>query len=119
MEEEEESSFLCVECEVPRELLLHRSKLIPPPVLGFERFEENKFTSIEKRGMIVQYRRRIWRKMVTHTQTHSQTCQILTQPVQGLGWVKMIEKGYQTFHFEDGFNAHVKYFIYGFRYISK
>jgi len=36
MEEEEESSRPCVECEVPRELLLHRSELIPPPVLGFE-----------------------------------------------------------------------------------
>ena len=42
VEEEEESSHPCVECEVPRELLLHRSKLISPPVLGFERFEENK-----------------------------------------------------------------------------
>ena len=36
VEEEEESSRPCVECEVPRELLLHRSELIPPPVLGFE-----------------------------------------------------------------------------------
>ena len=46
VEEEEESSRPCVECEVPRELLLHRSKLIPPPVLGFERFEENKIIII-------------------------------------------------------------------------
>ena len=46
MEEEEESSRPCLEWEVPRELLLHRSELIPPPVLGFERFEENKYTSI-------------------------------------------------------------------------
>ena len=33
---EEESSRPCVECEVPRELLLHRSELITPPVLGSE-----------------------------------------------------------------------------------
>ena len=39
-------SLSCLEWEVPRELLLHRSKLIPPPVLGTERFEENKLTSI-------------------------------------------------------------------------
>ena len=42
MEEEEESSRLCVEWEVPRELLLHRDQLIPPLEIGFERFEENK-----------------------------------------------------------------------------
>ena len=54
MEEEEESSRPCVECEVQRKLLLHRSELIPPPVLGFERFEENKYTSIKRRRMIVQ-----------------------------------------------------------------
>ena len=49
VEEEEESSRPCVECEVPRELLLHRSELIPPPVLRFERFEENKYTSLKWR----------------------------------------------------------------------
>ena len=54
VEEEEESPCPCVECEVPRELLLHRFKLIPPPVLGFERFEENKYPSIKRRRMIVQ-----------------------------------------------------------------
>ena len=37
-----------------RELLLNRSELIPPPVLGTERFEENKLTSIKRRRMIVQ-----------------------------------------------------------------
>ena len=42
VEEEEESSCPCLEWEVPRKLLLHRSKLIPPLVLGFERFQENK-----------------------------------------------------------------------------
>ena len=42
------------EWEVPRELLLHRSKLIPPPVLGNGRFVENKLTSIKRRRMIVQ-----------------------------------------------------------------
>ena len=28
--------------------------MIPPPVLGFERFEEDKDTSIERRRMIVK-----------------------------------------------------------------
>ena len=41
VEEEEESSRPCVEWEVPRELLLHRDHLMPPLVIGFERFEEN------------------------------------------------------------------------------
>ena len=41
MEEEEESSCPCVECEVPRELLLHTDQLMPPLEIGFERFEEN------------------------------------------------------------------------------
>ena len=54
MEEKEESSRSCVEFEVPRELLLHRSELIPPPVLRFERFEENRYTSKKRRRMIVQ-----------------------------------------------------------------
>ena len=54
MEEEEELSRPCVEFEVPRELFLHRSKLILPPVLGFERFEENKYTSLKRRRMILQ-----------------------------------------------------------------
>ena len=42
MEEEEAASRPCVECEVPRELLLHNDKLIPPLEIGFERFEEYK-----------------------------------------------------------------------------
>ena len=41
MKEEEDSSHLCVECEVPRELLLHTDQLMPPLEIGFERFEEN------------------------------------------------------------------------------
>ena len=41
MEEEEESSLPCVECEVPRKLLLHTEKVMHPPEIGFERFEEN------------------------------------------------------------------------------
>ena len=45
-------SLPCLEWEVPRELLLYRSELVPPPVLGFERFEENKYTSIKRRRMI-------------------------------------------------------------------
>ena len=39
-------SLSCLDWEVLRELLLHRSKLIPPPVLGTEMFEENKLTNI-------------------------------------------------------------------------
>ena len=41
VEEEEEESHSCVECEVPRDLLLHRDHLTPPLVIGFQRFEEN------------------------------------------------------------------------------
>ena len=41
MEEEEESSRPCVECEVPRELLLYTDQLMPPLEIGFERFKEN------------------------------------------------------------------------------
>ena len=56
VEEEEDSSRTCVECEVLWELLLHMSVLIPPPVLGFERFEGNKLTSIYRRRMIFQFK---------------------------------------------------------------
>ena len=52
--EEEKSSHPCLEWEVPRELLLHRPELIPPPVPEFEKFEENKNTSIKRRRIIVQ-----------------------------------------------------------------
>ena len=38
---EEESSCHCVECEVPRKLLLHRDQLMPPLKIGFERSKEN------------------------------------------------------------------------------
>ena len=41
VEEEEDSSRLCVECEVPRELLPHTDQLMPPLEIGFEKFEEN------------------------------------------------------------------------------
>ena len=71
-EEEKESSHPCVECKVPRELLLHRSELIPPPVLGFERFEENKYTSIKRRKMIVQCKEEVVEKN-GYTQTYRQT----------------------------------------------
>ena len=72
MEEEEESSRPCVECEVPREFLLHRSELVPPPVLVFERFEENKYTSIKTRRMIVQYKEKDLEKNgYTHTETQT------------------------------------------------
>ena len=43
--EEEESSCPCVECEVPRDLLLHTDQLIPPLEIGFKRFEENELDS--------------------------------------------------------------------------
>ena len=41
VEEKEESFHYCVECEVPRKLLLHSDQLMPPLDIGFERFEEN------------------------------------------------------------------------------
>ena len=41
VEEGEESYHPCVECEDPRELLLHRDQLNPPLEIGFQRFEEN------------------------------------------------------------------------------
>ena len=34
-----------VECEVPREFLLHTNQLMPPLEIGFERFEENELDS--------------------------------------------------------------------------
>ena len=39
--EKEVSSCPCVECDVPRELLLYTRKLMPPLEIRFERFEEN------------------------------------------------------------------------------
>ena len=72
-------SLPCLEWEVPREFLLHRSELIPPPVLGFERFEENKYTSIERRRMIVQCKEEDVEKN-GYTHTRSQKCNIMTQP---------------------------------------
>ena len=41
VEEEEESSRPSVECDVPRELLLHTDQLIPPLEIGFERLDKN------------------------------------------------------------------------------
>ena len=70
-------------------MLLHRSELIPPPVLGFERFEENKYTSIKRRRMIVQYKEEDVEKN-GYTLTDTLTCNSMTQPVQGLGWVKIL-----------------------------
>ena len=37
---EEESFYLYLECEVPRELLLHTDQWMPPLEIGFERFQE-------------------------------------------------------------------------------
>ena len=34
VEEEEESSHPCVECETPRELLIHTEQLMPPLLIG-------------------------------------------------------------------------------------
>ena len=65
-------SLSCLEWEVPRELLLHRSELIPPPVLGTERFEENKLTSIKRRRIIVQCKEEDMEKN-GYTQTGSLT----------------------------------------------
>ena len=68
----------------PKEFLLHRSELIPPPVLGFERLEKNKYTSIERRRMIVQCKEEDVEKMVTCRLTEMQ----LTDPASprtGLG----------------------------------
>ena len=45
VEEEEESSRPCVECEVSRELLLNTYQLIPPLEFGYKRFEENELDS--------------------------------------------------------------------------
>ena len=39
--EEEESSCPCIECEIPRELLLHTNQFMSPLEIGFERFGEN------------------------------------------------------------------------------
>ena len=39
LEEEEESSHPCKECEVNGELLLYQDQLIPPPIPKFKRFE--------------------------------------------------------------------------------
>ena len=36
----------CVECEFPRELLLHTDQLMPPLEIRFERFEENELIYI-------------------------------------------------------------------------
>ncbi len=41
MEEEEEFSCPCKECEVPRELLLHTNQFMPSLGIVLGRFEEN------------------------------------------------------------------------------
>merc|ERR1712163_3247 len=82
-------SLPCLEWEVPRELLLHRSKLITPPVLGFERFEENEYTSIKRRRIVVQCKEEDVEKNgypQTHTQTEMQHNDLAQFTV--LGWVK-------------------------------
>ena len=71
-------------------MLLHRSELMPPPVLGFERFEENKYTSMKRRRMIVQCKEEDVEKngyTQTGSQTDRQKCNTLTQtsPRTGLG----------------------------------
>ena len=78
-------SLSCLEWEVPRELLLHRSELIPPPVLGFERFEENKYTSIKRRRMIVQCKEEDVEKN-GYRQTDSLTHMQHNDPDQSKDW---------------------------------
>ena len=43
---EEESSCPCVQCKVPRKLLLYTDHFIPPLEIEFERFDEKKLDSI-------------------------------------------------------------------------
>ena len=88
-------SLPCLEWEVSRELLLHRSELIPPTVLGTERFEKNKLTSIKRRRMIFQCKEEDVEKngyTQTDTQTHRLTNMQHTDPAQYtvLGWVKIL-----------------------------
>ena len=45
VDKEEELSRPCIECEVPRQLILHNHQLMPTLEIGFERFEENKLDS--------------------------------------------------------------------------
>ena len=78
-------SLPCLEWEVTRELLLHRSELIPPPVLGTERFEENKLTIIKRRRMIVQCKEEDVEKN-GYTQTDRLTEMQYTDPVQSKDW---------------------------------
>ena len=65
-------SLPCLGWEVPREFLLHRSELIPPPAFGFERVEENKYTSKKRRRMIVQCKEEDVEKN-GYTHAHRQT----------------------------------------------
>ena len=53
--EEEESFCPCVEWEVPRDSLLHRDHLMPPLVIGFERFEENVWKIQGSSRVVEQY----------------------------------------------------------------
>ena len=80
-------SLSCQEWEVPRELPLHRSELISPPVLGTERFEENKLTSIKRRRMMVQCKEEdVEKNGYRHTHmSHNDPAQYTV-----LGWVKII-----------------------------
>ena len=41
VEKKDESYCPYVECEVPKDLILHIDHLMHPLVIGFERFEEN------------------------------------------------------------------------------
>ena len=80
-------SLSCLEWEVPKELLLHWSKLIPPQVLGTERFEENKFTSIKRRRMIVQCNEED-EENNCYTQTDRLTDMQNTYPPSTLYWAR-------------------------------
>ena len=59
-------------------------ELIPPLVLGFERFEENKYTSIKRRRMIVQCKEEDVEKkwLLTDRKAYRLTKMQHTDPVQ-------------------------------------
>ena len=71
-------------------MLLHMSEQIPPTVLGFERFEENEYTSIKRRRMIVQCKEEDVEKN-GYPLTDRQTNMPHNDPAQYtvLGWVKI------------------------------
>ena len=75
---EEESSHPSVECEVPRELILHTDQLMPLLENIFERFEENIW-------MVQQFRNRRRSKITPQKKPDKPTNKIdLYQPINNL-----------------------------------